>query len=129
MRQRSKSVPALSIVQRSSRDEGRALVHVRIGPNASAPLTAISISWLAALTQAFNSDRIASQHAPFVRELSAIPSHRARAPFDTPATGLHALDNPWQESYGAACVASKVEYECVQAPCSRNFQPLADMQL
>jgi len=44
-------------------------------------------------------------------------------------TGLHALDNPWQEAYVAAYAVSEAEHERVQTPCSRKFQPLALTQL
>ena len=52
-----------------------------------------------------------------------------RAQFENPATGLHALDNPWQESYVASSRGCEAEYERLQAPSSRNFQLLAPTQV
>jgi hypothetical protein len=45
------------------------------------------------------------------------------------ATGLHALDNPWQEAIRCLSVASEAQYEQVQAPRSRDFQLLAAIQV
>jgi hypothetical protein len=64
------------------------------------------------------------QHFLVVAEERRFTRASKRSPGDTAS-----LDNPWQESYVALDVASEAEYECVQAPCSHNFQPQAALQV
>jgi hypothetical protein len=51
------------------------------------------------------------------------------APFEDSGDGLHALDNPWQQSYVASSRGGKAKCERLQAPCPRNLQLLAVTQV
>ena len=61
---------------------------------------------------------------------SAIPSpHRARAPFETTATGFTRLTIRGRSHTLPLHVASEAEYERLQAPCPRDLQQLAVTQV